>query len=73
MFNACNLRSVTFVSKEEVRPDAWAEQGTDFAIGEKMLSHKLGKIDRNEIAFEDMQTLRERFDGSEVEPPEGLN
>jgi hypothetical protein len=26
------------------RSDAWAEQGTDFAVGEKMLSHKLGKI-----------------------------
>jgi integrase len=23
---------------------AWAEQGTNFAVGEKMLSHKLGKI-----------------------------
>jgi hypothetical protein len=31
-----------------------------------MLSHKLGKIDRNEIAFEDMQTLREQFDSMGV-------
>jgi hypothetical protein len=38
----------------------------NFAVGEKMLSHKLGKIDRNEIAFENMQTLSEKFDSMAI-------